>query len=348
MSMRLLTTAEAAREAAWQLLNEDKSVFVIGEGVVDPKGAFGTTKDLHKEFPEQVFDMPVSENGMTGVCVGAAAQGMRPILIHMRADFLLYSFDQLINNAAKFHSMYGGQTPAPMVVKAFLGKGWGSGHQHSQNLESMLAHVPGLKVVTPSSAKTAKGLLIAAAKDHNPVVILEHRWLHPIKGEVPEEMYLTSIGQAEVLQKGADLTLVSWGYATVEVRRALDLLKEHPISVEHIDLLTLRPMDIKTVVESAKKTRRLLVVNEGWRFGGLAGEIITSVVGDHGVHLKSPPIRLTHDSHYPASSHFLTKKFYFTHNDVAYKIARMFNLDVNFPELDVPHDIPDPLYIGPF
>ena len=183
------TTAEAIREAQAQLLLESKDVFIIGEGVND-QGAFGTTKGLKEEFPGRVLEMPVSENGMTGVCIGAAVSGMRPIMIHMRADFLLYAADQIINNAAKWWGMFGGKAGScPLVIRDIIGRGWGQGMQHSQHLEKMFAEIPGLTVLCPSNAYDAKGMLIWASRQKNPVLFFEHRWIHELKCEVPTQMY---------------------------------------------------------------------------------------------------------------------------------------------------------------
>lgn len=187
--MPIKTTAEAIREAQEQLLASDPRVFIIGEGVND-QGAFGTTKGLKEKFLGRVLEMPVSENGMTGVCIGAAISGLRPIMIHMRADFLLYAADQIISNAANWHNMFGGRGGCcSMVIRAVVGRGWGNGHQHSHHLEKMFAEVPGLTVICPSNAYDAKGLLIWACRQKNPVLFFEHRWIHELKCEVPDEMY---------------------------------------------------------------------------------------------------------------------------------------------------------------
>lgn len=183
------TTAEAIRDAQKQLLESDANVFLIGEGIND-QGAFGTTKGLKEEFPGRVLEMPVSENGMTGICIGAAVSGMRPIMVHMRADFLLYAADQIINNMAKWNGMFGGKAgTCPVIIRAVIGRGWGQGMQHSQHLEKMFAEIPGLTVICPSNAYDAKGMLIWAARQKNPVMIFEHRWILDLKCEVPDEMY---------------------------------------------------------------------------------------------------------------------------------------------------------------
>jgi pyruvate dehydrogenase E1 component beta subunit len=346
MSTRILTSAEAAREALDQLLMSSKDYFVIGEGVPDPKACFGTTKGLKEKYPHQVFDMPVSENGMTGVCVGAALGGLRPIMIHMRQDFLLYAMDQIVNNAAKWHSQFGSNGGnVPMVIKAFTGRGWGAGHQHAQNLSSLFAHIPGLKVVAPSTARHAKGLFISSAKDQNPVLILEHRWIHNITGHVPEEIYETPIGKAEVVKEGSDVTMVAWSYQLHEARRACEILEEAGVSVELIDLLSLRPIDYDTVMTSVMKTKRVVVVDESWSTGSLAGEIIATLAE---VVKPKEVLRLTNPDFYPSSTPALTKGYYPTARSIAVAVSQMFSKKVNVPVIKQPHDIPDPSYKGPF
>lgn len=348
MSTRIITAAEAAREALFQILSEDENNIVIGEGVPDPKAAFGTTADLHKKFPYQVLDSPVSENGVIGVCIGAALGGLRPIHVNMRQDFLLYAMDQIVNNAAKWNSMYGGQGGnVPMVIKAFTGRGWGAGHQHAQNLEAMFAHVPGLKVVCPSTPKNAKGLLIAAAHDPNPVLVLESRWVHPLLGEVPPEPYETKIGEAHLVTEGDRATIVTWGYSLTPCRVAVSALRTYGAAVDLLDLQTLRPMDIPAILNSVKKTRKLMVVNDAWEFGGIPGEIIARVA-ERGIELQAPPLRVTAPSFYPSSTPALTKDYYPSAGRILWHAANLIGIAAAIVEDDQPHDIPNPGYTGPF
>ncbi len=344
--MRVINCAEALREATEQLLSSSNDYFVIGEGVPDPKACFGTTAGLKEKFPNRVFDMPISENGGTGICIGASLNGLRPIMIHMRIDFLMYAMDQIINNAAKWYSMFGGQRSVPIVIRAFIGRGWGQGQQHSQNLEAMFAHVPGLKVVTPSNARNAKGLLIASAKDNNPVIMIEHRWVHSITSDVPEIMYETKIGEAQIVKTGTDITIVCWGYMVTEAIHAASLLEQAGIFAEVIDMLTLRPMDMTTIFESVQKTKCLLVVNESWSFGGLAAEILAQVGGDN-------MGRQTNPDYSAPSSHSLTKYYYPNHIEIAQSAARMCGRAIFFDEAEAkmnakPHDVPNPEFRGPF
>src|SRR4051812_24161774 len=230
--MRVISFVEALREGTDQLLKSDDSVYLIGEGVPDPKCIFGTTAKLKDLHPTRVFDMPISENGLTGVAIGSALNGMKPIMVHQRMDFTLYALDQIINNAAKWYSMFGGHKSVPMVVRMIIGRGWGQGNQHSQNLEALYAHIPGLKVVAPSSAYAAKGLLAAAVNDPNPTIFIEHRWLHNTTSEVPEELYEVPIGKARVAHQGSDLTIVCWSYPVLEVMKAVEYLEKQGVSAE--------------------------------------------------------------------------------------------------------------------
>ena len=202
--LREITYAEAIAEAISQSMEKDPSVFIIGEGVPDPKAIFGTTKGLVEKYgSDRVLDMPVSENALTGVCIGTALRGMRPIMVHQRLDFVLLAMDQIVNNSAKWHYMFGGQTSVPFVVRAVIGMGWGQGAQHSQNIQAIFTHIPGLKVVMPATPYDAKGLLISSIQDNNPVIFIEHRWLHHIRGHVPTEVYNVPIGKAEII-KGSE------------------------------------------------------------------------------------------------------------------------------------------------
>lgn len=338
--MRIITAAEAAREATAQLLAASKDYIVIGEGCPDPAACFETTRDLHKEFPGQVFDAPVSENGVTGVCIGAALGGLKPIQIHMRQDFLLYAMDQIVNNAAKWYSMFGGNGGnVPLVIKAFTGRGWGAGHQHSQNLEGLFAQIPGLKVVVPSNARNAKGLLIAAARDPNPVLVLEPRWIHHTTGHVPEEMYETPIGKAEMWHTHDNplMTLISWGHMTSVCHR---VCVESQIPMELVDLQTLSPIDFHTIRESLQKSGRGLVVADSW-FGGIPSYIIAKLN-----ELFCEVITI--DDCYPSSSPALTKEYYPSPNAILRMICEALNREIiEIPDTG-PHDIPDKSYTGPF
>lgn len=351
--MRAISFVEALREGTDQLLSTDNSVYLIGEGVPDPKFIFGTTAKLKDKHPARVFDMPISENGLTGVAIGSALNGMKPIMVHQRMDFTLYAMDQLINNAAKWYSMFGGQKSVPLVVRMIIGRGWGQGNQHSQNLEALYAHVPGLKVVVPSSAYAAKGMLVAAVRDPNPVIFIEHRWLHNTTSDVPSDLYEVPIGKARVAREGSDLTIVTWSYMTLEVMKAVEFMEKQGVSVEVLDMLTLRPMDIDAVKKSVEKTGRLLVADDAWKFGSLAGEIIASVCEDEMIDLKTHPRRLTYPDFPSPSTHGLTKYYYNGPREVVEAAGKVLGQKLDLKEVSAyqearVHDVPDQNFKGPF
>lgn len=270
---RILSYREALREAHHQALKRDPRVFIMGEGVDDPSGIFGSTVGLHREFTGRVFDTPIAENGLTGFAVGAALAGMRPILVHMRMDFLPLSFDQIINHASKLCYMSGGRAHVPLVIRAITGRGWGSAAQHSQSLQALFMHMPGIKVVVPSSAYDAKGLLLSSIADDNPVIVIEHRWLYDIKGDVPANEYIIPIGKGVIRRPGKAATVLAISLMVSEALEAANKLKECSIDIEIIDPRSLVPFDEGIIVDSIKKTGRLVIADLGWRSGG-AAEII--------------------------------------------------------------------------
>lgn len=278
MSRELLYT-EAVREATDQAMACDPSVIVFGLGVDDPKAILGTTKGLAEKYgSERVFDTPLSEDAMTGAAIGMALAGLRPIHVHIRMDFLMLAMNQLVNIAAKTHQMSGGQEHVPMVVRAMIGKSWGQGAQHSQALYSFFMHVPGLKVVAPVTPYDAKGTLMEAVRDDNPVLYIEHRILHFQKGPVPEAIYAVRPGKSRIVRVGQDVTLVGISHMQLEAYRASHYLAVVGISAEVIDPIWLSPLDTETIVESVRKTGRLCVVDNGWLNCGAGAEIIARVV----------------------------------------------------------------------
>lgn len=276
---RLLTYVNAIREALDQAMAADPDVFLFGLDVDDHKAIQGSTRGLLERFgPERVFTTPLSEDAMTGVAIGAAIAGMRPVHTHIRMDFLLLCMNQLINMAAKAHYMYGGQVRVPMVVRSMIGKSWGQGAQHSQGLHALFMHIPGLKVVAPSNAHDAKGCMLQAIKDNNPVIFVEHRLLYPTEAFVPEEPFFLPFGKARRLTEGSDLTLVAVSNMVQESFRAHELLSEIGVSVDLIDPISLVPLDLDTICQSVRKTGRLLVVDSAWTACGSSAEIVSGVV----------------------------------------------------------------------
>lgn len=279
MTEREITYGEAIREACAQEMARNESVFVYGLGVDDPKGIFGTTLDLHKEFgADRCFDTPLAEDAMTGFGIGAALAGMRPIHVHQRMDFLLLCMNQLVNLAAKSNYMFAGAAPVPLVHRAVIGRSWGQGAQHSQSFHSFFMHVPGVKVVAPSTPHDVKGCLIASIRDNNPVIFVEHRMLHRNHGIVPEQPYTVPFGEARILDEGDDITIVGISHAAMDCVRAKHHLDEVGISAEVIDPVSLVPLDIDTIARSVEKTGRLLIVDVGWLNCGASSEIATQVV----------------------------------------------------------------------
>lgn len=275
---RSLRYVDALREATIQEMERDDKVFLFGLDVDDHKGIQGSTIGLQERFgAERVFSTPLSEDAMTGVAVGAAMAGMRPIFVHIRMDFVLLCMNQLINMAAKAHYMYGGQVNVPLVVRCMIGKSWGQGAQHSQALHSMFMHVPGLKVVMPSNAHDAKGCMISAIRDNNPVILIEHRLLYSTECYVPEAPYTVEMGKARVCGSGADITVVGISNMVMECLRARDLLTEVGISAEVIDPISLAPLDIDTILDSVNRTGRLLVVDCAWTDCGASAEIMARI-----------------------------------------------------------------------
>jgi pyruvate dehydrogenase E1 component beta subunit len=276
---RELSYAQALHEATAQEMDLDPSVFVFGLGVDDPKGMYGTTQGLHERFGAlRNFDTPLSEDAMTGVAVGAALAGMRPIHVHQRMDFLMLCMNQLVNLAAKTRYVFGREFSVPMVVRAIIGRSWGQGAQHSQAFHSYFMHIPGMKVVAPTTPYDAKGCMIAAIRDNNPVIFMEHRMLYGHRGLVPEESYTVPFGRARVLTQGGDITLVAISHMVVESLRAYHYLQESDVRAEVIDPVSLSPLDIETIAKSVSKTGRLLVVDNSWTCAGASAEIVAQVV----------------------------------------------------------------------
>lgn len=351
--MRKLTYAQAILEATDQCLAKDDSVYIMGLGVTDPKGVFGTTLGLQKKYGNRAMDMPVAENGMTGVAIGSSLVGMRPIITHQRVDFMILSLDQIINNAAKWHYMFGGKLKVPLVIRMIIGRGWGQGPQHSQNLNSIFAFIPGLKVVMPATAYDAKGLLISAIEDDNPVLFVEHRWLYNISDQVPKRIYREPLGKARIIRKGKDVTIISSAYMTLEAMRAGETLKKEGIDAEIVDLRSIRPLDEESIIRSVKKTGRLIVADGAWRSFGIAAEVI-ALAAEKGCGIfKSTPRRITFPDVPTPTSPALAKYYYPRAIDIVNNVRSMFDLPEKTEEetgmvCDIPLDIPDKTFTGPF
>jgi pyruvate/2-oxoglutarate/acetoin dehydrogenase E1 component len=279
-SSRTLSYVDAVREATDLEMARDPAVIVFGLDVDDPKAIQGTTRGLADKYgPGRVFGTPLSEDAMTGAAIGMALAGLRPIHVHIRMDFLMLAMNQLVNVAAKSRFMFGGQVAVPLVVRSMIGRSWGQGAQHSQGLHSFFMHVPGIKVVAPATPYDAKGCLIAAIRDDNPVLYVEHRLLHFQTGPVPEDSYAVAPGKARVAAAGADITLVGISFMQVECLRARHYLADIGIRAEVIDPIWLSPLDIDTIAASVERTGRLLVVDSAWLSCGASAEIVAQVAG---------------------------------------------------------------------
>ena len=350
---RQITYAEALREAQDICLDKHSNSYLMGLGVPDPKGIFGTTVGLQEKYGEErVFDIPLAENAMTGVALGSAITGMRPVLTHQRLDFALVSIDQIVNQAAKWHYMFNGKMDVPLVVRMIIGRGWGQGPQHSQNLQSWFAHVPGLRVLVPSSPYDAKGMLIAAIEDNNPVVMIEHRWLHQVRGNVPIGTYRCSLRSSSCVVEGSDVTIVSIGYSVVESIAAANLLAKLGIRAEVIDMRVLQPLDMEAVINSVDKTRRIIVVDDAHMTCGIGSEIITRVVELYDGPLIGKPIRMTWPDYPCPTSSALTKEYYHNSRAIARSVLKLIGAKINLPEdtelENKMHDVANNSYIGPF
>jgi pyruvate/2-oxoglutarate/acetoin dehydrogenase E1 component len=292
---RTLTYAEALNEALREEMRRDPTVFVMGEDVAvwGGGGVFGVTKGLVEDFgPDRVRDTPISEEIIAASAVGAAATGTRPVAEIMYVDFIGLAMEPIVNQAAKMRYMFGGKITLPLVIRAQQGAGRGNAAQHSQSLEAWFAHVPGLKVVLPSTPADAKGLLKTAIRDDNPVIFLEHKVLYFIKGAVPEGEYTIPFGVADVKREGTDVTVVGLHTQVLEALKAADELANEGVSVEVIDPRTVSPLDVDTIVNSVKKTGRLVVSHQAAEQGGVGGEIIARVVDAAFDYLDAPPQRV--------------------------------------------------------
>ena len=358
---REITYNESILEGLYQKMLDDEKIIVIGEGVPDPKGIFGTTLNLQKRFPKRVFDSPLSENAVTGICAGLAINGFRPILIHQRVDFSLLSMDQIVNNIAKWQFMFNKRQRMPVIIRMIIGRGWGQGPQHSQSLHNLFASIPGLQVVMPTSPKDVKGMLISALEQNNPTIFIEHRWLQNIKEHVPNKIYRTSLSTAKILKKGKDFTIATTSYMTIEALKAIKALNILGINCELIDIRSVSPIDYKTVINSVKKTKGLVVADIGHSFMNIANELIYNVNETLFDVLETPCKKIALPNYPAATSHLMMKNYYKNSNDLFKYILKVKNFKLsnidkktryNINEiLDLtskPHDVPSVDFFGPF
>jgi len=309
--MRIITFAQAIRETIDGVMRKNNKVIVLGEGIDDSIGTWGTTLGLKESYgKERVIDMPLAENGATGIAIGAALAGLIPIAVHQRIDFLLLAMDQIVNHAAKWSYMFGGKLSIPITIRCAVGMGWGMAGQHSQSLHALFTHIPGLKVVMPATAYDAKGLLMSSIFDGNPVIFIENYLLYKMTGHVPKSQYSIPLGKGIIRKRGRDATLVTFSIALHRSLEAAEILSREGIDLEIIDLRSLCPLDEGLIFASVKKTGRLVIVEPAVLTCGFGAEISARVNERLFAQLKSPVIRIAFpDSPAPASS--ALEKFYY-------------------------------------
>lgn len=355
----VVSAAQALCDATHEAMSADGRVFVLGEGVTDPKAIFETTRGLLERFgPHRVMEMPIAENGWTGLAIGAALLGQRPILVHQRLEFALLSLEQLFNNAAKMHYVSCGKHRVPIVVRLIVGRGWGQGPTHGQCLAALFAGVPGLRVVLPSSAADARTLLLAAIADDGPVVMIEHRWVHGTRGEVGGPVPpLDTIGPRRI-HAGDRVTVVASSYMTLEAQQSVHALASAGCAVDLFDLRVARPLRLEDVTASVRRSGRLVVVEDGHRSFGLGAEIVSEVCERAFAALRRPPVRIGLPDHPTPASRSLAAAYYPRSPALARAIGELAEVDpavldrvcrtLESRRDDVPLDVPHPEFKGPF
>ena len=290
---KVIMYRDGLNQALFEEMHRDETVFIMGEGIAKRGGSFKVTEGLLKEFgPKRVIDTPLAEATFTGATVGAALAGTRPIVEILFVDFTLLIMDQIVNQAAKYEFMSGGQGKVPMVLRTQGGAGNGLAGQHSQSLEALFYHIPGLKVVMPATPYDAKGLLKASIRDDDPTIFIEHKLLYMTKGEVPEDDYIVPLGQADIKRPGDDITLITYSYMTLKCLEAAEVMQNEGISVEVVDLRTLTPLDKETILQSVEKTGRAIVVHEAVKRGGIGGDIAAMIMEEAYDDLDAPVMRI--------------------------------------------------------
>ncbi len=354
---RRVRYAEALREALVRAMERDPAVFVLGEGVPDPGAIFGTTRGLRERFgPRRVQDTPVSEGAMTGVAIGAALAGLRPVMVHQRMDFLFLALDQLLNNAAKWRYMFGGRFSIPLVVRAIVGRGWGQGPQHSQSLQAILAHVPGLEVVLPATPADARGMLLAAIEDPDPVVVVEHRWLYGMEEVLDPQPEPAPLRGARIRRRGRDATLAAFSYLVVEALEVAHRLAPLGIELEVVDLRCASTLDLDTLAASIRRTRRLCVLDTAWTAFGVSAEVAAAATERCFDALAAPPVRIGLPRGYPATSSDLAAGFYPTPETIAAAVLDLVGASDRSTRREAlrrlrrraPGDVPHAGFSGPF
>ena len=351
MKNKDISFIQAVNLALIEIMKKNKKVICFGLGINDPKNIFGSTNNLLKFFgPKRVFDMPTSENAMTGVAVGLSVNSFIPIMMHQRFDFFLLAVDQLVNSAAKWKFMFGHKRKFKMIFRLIIGRGWGQGPTHSQNYISWFRNVPNIKIFCPTFPSDIYQLLKKLPGVDGPVIIAEHRWLHSQKESFKNIKKKEDIFKSKILSKGTTLTVVSYSYSSIEIMKLYKTLKQNNISIDHIDLKTIKPLDIKTIIKSVKKTGKLLILdNMSFPYCSVGKDII-SMISEKNIKLfKTTPCLLTLPDMPSPTSHFLTKSYYISEKKILNKIEVMVGKKIkNFKTKNKMHDIPDTNFSGPF
>ena len=347
-----ISYSQAINMALTEEMKKNKNLICFGLGVNDSLKFFGTTTGLKEKFgKERVFETPTSENAMTGIGVGMSLYKNPCVMMHQRLDFFLLAMDQLVNSAAKWRFMFGGQNNVPITIRLIVGKGWGQGPTHSQSLQSWFAHIPGLKVVMPALPSDAYNLLKASIRDPNPVIFIEHRWLHGVQEKkIIKKNVRKQIGVSKILSKGKDFTVVTYSLSTLEILALKKELNQNNILFEHIDLQTIKPLDLKPIKQSLKKTKKLLVLDTiSHPVCSIGSEILSQIYLDKEIKLSKSPILLTLPDIPTPTSTFYTKDFYVSKKDIVKKIEILTNKKISIKLRDnIIHDVPDLKFKGPF
>jgi len=346
-----ISFSKAVNKALAEEMRRNNNLICLGLGVNDNLRFFGTTKGLLEEFGNnRVFETPTSENAMTGIGIGMSLYKNPCVMMHQRFDFFLLAMDQLINSAAKWHYMFGGQKSVPITIRLVIGKGWGQGPTHSQSLQSWFAHIPGLKVVMPALPSDAYNLLKKSIKDPNPVIFIEHRWLHNVEEEFKKKQNKINIGKSELLSRGKDFTAVTYSLSTIELLSLKKFLNKNGIFFDLIDLKTVRPLELQLVKKSLKKTKKLLILDSiSHPICSVGSEVLSQVLRENKIKFTKPPVLLTLPDVPSPTSTFYTKQYYISKKDILKKVkfltGKKFKIEFNENK---PHDVPDSSFKGPF
>ena len=355
---KLITYQESIRDGMIEVAKKNKSVIFLAEGIMDPGKFFGTLDGIDKHIEKKrIIEMPISENALTGVAIGAAMRGKKPILSFQRVEFALLAIEQIFNNAAKAHYISAGKHKIPIVIRLIIGRGWGQGPEHSQSLETMFALIPGLKVIMPAFPSDAKGMIISAVKDNNPVIVLEHRWCHYAKENVKNGYFEIPINDGpKKIKSGKDLTIVSTSYMSIVALETAKILQRYNIDIEVFDLRTIRPLRLSKIYKSVNKTNKLITVDTGFKEFGVGAEIVSSVISNCFKNLKFPPIRLGLPDHPVPSSRGYIDNIYITPLDILNSVNKLVKIPKNsyrsikkeINSKNQLNDIPNKNFTGPF